>query len=612
MATRKGSRLGLWVIVILLVIGLGGWYTGSAGGRTTSIGSVNGLEIPVQDYASALRSQLQAFEQQTGQPLDLGTAQALGIDRQVLSQVVGERVLDAEAQRLGLSVGDARVAAAIVEIPAFQGLDGTFDRETYREALRRNGLNEEGFEGSLREDATRTILQAAVLGGLPEPETYGDLLAAFNNESRTATWAALDAASIAVAPQPTEDDLRAYYEENPDTFTSPESREVSYAWLTPEMIQDAQAVDEDSVRVLYDERIDEFVQEERRLVERLIFPSEDAAADARARLDAGETTFEDLVAERGLLLSDADLGDVSRGDLDSAAEPVFAATAGEVVGPLETPLGPAFFRVNAVLAADEVPFEEAAADLRAELQNEAAREVIDDVIPEVQDLVAGGATMADLGERTDLQAGTLTYSEGVTEGPAAYAEVREAVSSASPEDFAQVLELEDGGVAVLHVDTVTPPALRPFEEARPEVEKAWQDQALRDAVVARAERAAQAIAGGASFEEQGLVPRAEESLTRRSQVEGTTPNFAETVFSLSEDDARVIPTADGALVVRLDAVAPANRVDEAVVGEAQAIADEVSSALAQDIFEAYARALQTGSEVRIDDRAVAAVHAQFE
>ena len=110
MATRKVGRLGLWIVVGLLVIGLGGWYTGGAGGRTTAVGSVDGLPIPVQDYATALRNQLADFEEQTGQPLDLATAQAIGLDRQVLAQVVGERVLDAEAHRLGLSVGDARVA----------------------------------------------------------------------------------------------------------------------------------------------------------------------------------------------------------------------------------------------------------------------------------------------------------------------------------------------------------------------------------------------------------------------------------------------------------------------------------------------------------------------
>ncbi|EYD77901.1 Peptidyl-prolyl cis-trans isomerase ppiD [Rubellimicrobium mesophilum DSM 19309] len=109
-------------------------------------------------------------------------------------------------------------------------------------------------------------------------------------------------------PQPTEEELRAYYDAHPDQFTAPEVRQVSYAWLTPEMIQGKMTVDDQEVRALYDERIGQFVQEERRLVERLVYPSEEEAQAAKARLDSGAASFEDLVAERGLQLSDIDLG----------------------------------------------------------------------------------------------------------------------------------------------------------------------------------------------------------------------------------------------------------------------------------------------------------------
>lgn len=612
MAARKGNRLGLWIIVILLIIGLGGWYTGGAGARTDSVATVGDLEIGAQDYVNALRSQMQQVEQQSGQPLPFSEAQALGLDRAVLAQLVTERTLDAEAQRLGLSVGDERVARAVIALPAFQGLDGQFDREAYREALRRNGLTEGEFETSLRQDSTRTILQAAVVSGLPEPRAYGEALAAYSNESRTATWAALSTAGVAVAPQPTDADLRAFYEANPDRFTAPETRAISYAWITPAAIQDDLPVDDAAVRALYDERLDQFVQEERRLVERLVFPSDEAAQDARARLDAGEASFEDLVAERGLQLSDVDLGDVSRAELGDAAEAVFAAQSGDLVGPLPTSLGPTFFRVNAILAADEVPFEEAAPDLRAEIANGQARDVIADLRPQVEDLVAGGATVADLAGRTDLEPGEIAFTEDSTEGPAPYQSFRDAALAAEEGDLPAIVELEDGGLLVLQLDGITAPALRPFEEARPDVLSAWQAQAIRDEVEARAEAAAQAIAGGASFEDQGLAPRAEENLTRRSQVEGTSPDFLPAVFGMQPGEARAIPTEDGAIVLRLDAVAAADPESETVQAEAAAIASEVSGAISQDVFEAYARALQVGTEVRIDDRALAAVNAQLD
>lgn len=293
MAARKGTKWVYWLLVGLILAGFGGWFTGGTGGRTTSIGTVGGLEIEAQSYANALQNQMRQLEEQSGQTLSFEQLQATGLDRAVLARLVADRALDAEAQRMGLSVGDARVAEAVRGTPAFQGLNGEFDRQAYREALRRNGLNEEAFETSLREDSTRTILQAAVLGGIPKPQTYGDLLAAFSNERRSATWATMGPEAVAVLPQPTEEELRAFYDAHPDQFTAPEVRQIDYAWLTPDMIQDDMAVTDDEVRALYDERIGDFVQEERRLVERLIYPSDEEAQAAKARIDAGELTFED-------------------------------------------------------------------------------------------------------------------------------------------------------------------------------------------------------------------------------------------------------------------------------------------------------------------------------
>jgi peptidyl-prolyl cis-trans isomerase D len=225
--------------------------------------------------------------------------------------------------------------------------------------------------------------------------------------------------------------------------------------------------------------------------------------------------------------------------------------------------------------------------------------------------VAGGATVADLAERTDLEPGEIAFTPDVTGGPAAYEAFRAAAQEAEEGDLPRLVELEDGGVLVLQLDGITPPALRPFEEVREEALAAWQAQAIRDEVQARAEAAAQAIANGASFEDQALAPRAEEALTRRSQTEGTSPDFLPAVFEMQPGEARAIPTEDGAIVLRLDSVEPADPEAETVQAEALAVASEVSGAISQDVFEAYARALQVGTEVRIDDRALAAVHAQM-
>ena len=66
------------------------------------------------------------------------------------------------------------------------------------------------------------------------------------------------------------------------------------------MLIDTVEVDEDALQAAYEQRKAEYVIPERRLVERLVYPTRPKAAAAKARLDAGEATFDELVAERGL------------------------------------------------------------------------------------------------------------------------------------------------------------------------------------------------------------------------------------------------------------------------------------------------------------------------
>ena len=60
-----------------------------------------------------------------------------------------------------------------------------------------------------------------------------------------------------------------------------------------------------------------------------------------------------------LTLDDIDLGDVSKSDLGAAGEAVFALASPGIVGPFMSDLGPALFRMNAVLAAQNTTFDAA-------------------------------------------------------------------------------------------------------------------------------------------------------------------------------------------------------------------------------------------------------------
>ncbi|MCA3459031.1 MAG: SurA N-terminal domain-containing protein, partial [Rhodobacter sp.] len=111
---RKGSTVLVWVLMALLIAGLGGFGVTNFGGGTARIATVGDRPIEVTEYARALQQELQAFSAQIGQPVTMEQARTLGLDSQVRQRLITAAALDNEASRIGLSVGDARVAQEIM------------------------------------------------------------------------------------------------------------------------------------------------------------------------------------------------------------------------------------------------------------------------------------------------------------------------------------------------------------------------------------------------------------------------------------------------------------------------------------------------------------------
>ena len=535
----------------------------------------------------------------------------MGLDRAVLQRIVRNRALDHEAAEMGISIGDATLRDEIVAISAFQGIDGNFDREGYRFALQQSGMSEAVFETSIREEAARGLLQRAILGGVSMPNTYARTLVDYVAEERSFTWARLSADDLDTpVAEPTEEELQAYYDANTDDFMLPASKSITYAWLRPEDLLDEVEVPEEELRAEYDARSDEYDQPERRLVERLVFANEEAATQATAALEVDGTTFEALVEERGLALADVDMGDVAKSDLDAAGDAVFGAQSGDIVGPLPTSLGPALFRVNAVLPAQNVPFEEAREVLEETLAISRATRAVEARAQEIDDRLAGGATLEDLAEETKMNLGTIDWTQESSDGIAAYGAFREAAAGLSADAFPQIDQLEDGGVFAMRLDETKPERPEPFEQARDAVETAWRNAQIVEALTAKAESLTGTLAEADGFEAAGLTPQLGEGMTRSSYVDGTPDNFMDQVFDLDEGGVAVLPAGDSVVVLRLDAVTAAGEDDQT-----QALMDRLSQqldqALAQGLFDIYSNAVMRDADPQIDQRAVSAVHVNF-
>lgn len=613
MAKNKTRNFFVWIIMGLLFVGLIGFGSVGLTGNVRTVGSAGEKPITVTAYFNELQAQISAASAQTGQRLSFPQAEAQGIPLRALQSVVVGRVLDNEIAQMGVSIGDDRITEQVLSNPAFRDGEGNFDPEIYRIRLQDARIAIRDYETSIREETARAMLQGAVFSGIPEQETYGTTLAKFVREARDFTWVAIGPDDVEITlPAPTDADLLAYYEANPEEFTAPETRELTYIWLSPAMIQDDVPVDEDELRAEYEARLAEYVQPERRLVERLVFSDEETAAAAMASIEAGETSFPELVEERGLTLNDVDLGDLTQTQLGAAGEAVFALNTGDVAGPFMSDLGPALFRMNAILAARETTFEDALPELREDQAAARARRLIEAQFDPIGDLLAGGASFDVIAEQTDAELGTLDWTVETTEGIAAYSAFREAVQDLNVGAFPQLLELEDGSLFSVRADAIRPPTLIPLEEVRTQLEAAWQAEARQDALMEIARDAAAQLEGGAAFADLDLPEALQESaITRRSFINGTPPTFVSSVFEMDVGDVQVIEGDGAAILVQLDAVSAADDTNADFTAAQESFAETGGAGIAQDIFELFNRDVQRRTEVDIDEAAVNAVHTNF-
>ena len=610
--SKKRGNTIVWILVAMLILGLGGFGARNFGGSTTALGTVGDREIDLRDYARTLQREISAVSAQIGQPLSFAQAQALGIDRTVQARVIASAALDNEADRIGLSVGDAEVRRQLMAVPAFQGLDGSFDRDTYALTLRQEGLSETEFEAKLRDEAARTVLQGAILGGTAAPEAYVAKIAAWATETRDFTVAELIASDLPEpVPAPDETAIKAYYDAHPDDFTRPETRRISYVWLSPDMLADEVELDEATLQAAYAERIDEFVTPERRLVERLVYPDNASAEAAKARYDAGAATFEDLARERGLTLADIDLGEMSKDALGAAGEAVFALDAPGVVGPVASDLGPALYAMNGILEAQEVSFEEARDDLASEAAADKARRLVAEKSDGIEDLLASGATLEEVAAETGMELGEVAFDAGTEEGIAAYTAFRDAAEAATAEDFPVLTPLDDGGIFALRLDGIDPPALRPLDEVRDQAAEGWRQNETHARLLTLAEEIKATLAGGGTLEGAGLVTTRYDEFARGGFIADAPAAVAETAFSLDEGGSAVVDSAGRVHLVALDAVHAADPASEEVVRTREALEAQLGQSLAQDMFQLFTQAIEAEAGIRLDAAAINAVHAQM-
>ena len=226
------------VVMGLIIVSFVIWGVGDMlrGFTAANVASVGGAKISSQDFRNQFQRSLQQYQRRLRQPFTTEQARAAGLDRQVLQRMISEAAIDEEAHRLGLDVSDDALRAMITSNPDFQDTAGAFDAQKFASLLRDNDLNERFYVSELKKNALRQFIVAALATGVTAPKAMTTALADYDGQTRSVDAFVLPASAAGDIPAPSDDTLKAYYNDRKASWRAPEYRGMDVVALDPETL----------------------------------------------------------------------------------------------------------------------------------------------------------------------------------------------------------------------------------------------------------------------------------------------------------------------------------------------------------------------------------------
>jgi len=230
---------------------------------------------------------------------------------------------------------------------------------------------------------------------------------------------------------------------------------------------------------------------------------------------------------------------------------------------------------------------------------------------DIDDLLAGGATLEDLAQETDMELGQIDWTSEAEDGLAAYEAFRSVARSVTVDDFPEVEILEDGGIFALRLDEVLEPRPQPMAEITERVTAGWRTAATLDALRAEAEALLPQITPTSDFADVDLEAETFSDLMRSAFVETLPAPAIAALFEAEKGETVIVDNVSEVLIVRLDDVLDADEGNSDITTLRQQLSSQASSGIAQDLFDAFAADIQQRAGIRLDQNALNAVHANF-
>ena len=553
---------GAMVLTMAPISPLGNSTTGSA----DAIATVGGENITAVDVR-------QQYDQQTRGQTVPPVLQGIYM-RQILDQLVFKRLLDMEADRLGIQVTPEETTARIRQLipTAFVGGNWIGAERYAQEVQVRTGMSVAQFEDEVRTSVLMEKFKDLVTDGISVSPQEIEQRYRWQNEKVQLDYAAIKPSDLESTINPSDAELSAYFTKNPSKYQVPERRSAKYALLDLDQLKKSTKISDADVQAYYQQHLSDYKVENRVHAEQIVFNTL-GKTDAEVALIKQQTQKVDDQAKHGAKFEDlakkysedtntktkgGDIGWIVAGQTAPSFEKAaFSLPKGGVSDVVQTPYS---FDIIKVVEKEDA-HTKSLAEVHDSIVTTLTQEKVNDEQSGLSDKLAAAVRQSNrqpidaIARKFNLQTGE-TPLVSVTEpvGDLGNApQLQEALFSLRPGELSQPISI-DRGYVVVSVDKVVAGHQGVLAEVRDRVVADYRKEKAQDLAEQKAQELAKRLKAGDSLAKAtkslGLTAQSTDPITRTSQIADLGPaKDLEAAFNMNVGQASAPVLVSGNWVV---------------------------------------------------------------
>jgi peptidyl-prolyl cis-trans isomerase D len=537
------------------------------------VATVEGHEVTAGQFQRRFQTQMQAYQQAYGGNINAQLLRQLGIEQQILQQVVDEQAALAEAERQGISVSNEELRAQILSFPAFQENGAFVGEQRYIQILRsqRPPLTISDFEDNLRRSMTIDKFRGALTEWISVNDAELESEYKKRNEKVKLQVVALTADKFRDKVSVTDADVASYFDAHKAEYRIGERRKIKYVLIDQEQIRQKIAVTPNDVQAYYNENLQQFQSPEQVRASHILLKTEgkdDAAVrkqaeDLLTQVKAG-ADFAELAKkhseDEGSKENGGDLDYFGRGRMVPEFEQsAFTLQPGQISDLVKTQYGYHIIKVVDKKAGTTRSLDEVRTQITEQLQYQKAQETVQAEAKQLDEQINKPEDLERVAKEKGLtvqESGLFTKEEPVPGLGAAPPVAQQAFTLKDGEVSAAVPSPR--GPVIITVTGKQDPYVPKLDEVKVRARevairaKATELSRQRAAEIATALRGAKDFAAAAKA--QGLEAKDTELIARGAAIPevGVSPEIEKVAFALPTSTvSEPIVTSNGTVIVRV-------------------------------------------------------------